>query len=121
MSIIHKIRQAHREKRLYAAIQSKTFPILNGLTHTFYNPARDIKIHCPEYVDPDPQDNKLVQRIFAAFKKMKEAQKKAPAYFSPSSMWQKQLNDTYSYLLDGLKDNDLEKFHFFLAKYLSLL
>ena len=35
--------------------------------------------------------------------------------FKPSSLWQSQLNISYSYLIDGLKNNDLNQFHFFLS------
>lgn len=77
-----------------------------------YNPASSsISLHYPEYVTPDKDELGIVKRIFCAFRKMKEDQKHVPDYYLPSSMWQTNLNVAYSYLVSGLEENDITKFH----------
>ena len=59
----------------------------------------------------------IVDRIFHSFKKMKEDQKKVSKLYLPSSLWQEQLNHSYSYFAEALKLNDISKFHFFLSNF----
>ena len=48
---------------------------------------------------------------------MKDDELKAPKVYLPSSMWQEHVDNAYSYLKSGLKENDIDKFHFFLANF----
>ena len=48
---------------------------------------------------------------------MKEDQKEASSVYKPSSLWQEQLHDSYSSLIQSVKENDIKKFHFFLANF----
>jgi hypothetical protein len=48
---------------------------------------------------------------------MKDDELKAPKIYLPSSMWQEHVDNAYSYLKSGLKENDIDKFHFFLANF----
>ena len=58
-----------------------------------------------------------MERIFNSYKKMKEAQKESSSVYKPSSLWQAQLNDSYSFILESTKENDIKKFHFFLSNF----
>jgi len=59
----------------------------------------------------------IVSRIFQAFARMKADQAGAPPAFLPASLWQKQLDLSYRNLVEGLKQNDISTFHFFLANF----
>ncbi|MBT6231671.1 MAG: putative sugar O-methyltransferase [Candidatus Scalindua sp.] len=59
----------------------------------------------------------IVERIFKSFRKMKEDQRNVSDVYLPSSLWQKQLDNSFSYLTEGLKKNDVSKFHFFLSNF----
>ena len=48
---------------------------------------------------------------------MEENQKNVSDVYLPSSMWQKHIENDYSNLSVGLKENDLKKFHFFLSNF----
>ena len=78
-----------------------------------------ITLYCPDYIEPtkDNDEKKIVERIFQSFRKMKEDQKGVSDIYRPSSLWQEQLDDSYSYLSEGLKKNDINKFHFFLYNF----
>ena len=112
MIIIRKIKKIFRQKRLFSTINSVLKPYYLGIFHLFYNPGRSIKIHFPAFKEPitnDPNENEIVNRIFQSFKKMKEDQQTCDIVFYPASIWQSQLDLSYSYLNDGLKNNDLKK------------
>ncbi len=116
--ILAQITAAYAQGRLGTAVYSRVRPFLKGMKYVFYNPAASrVKLHCPSYCIPDKSEEKLVERIFAAFKKMKKDQVSAARLYQPSSLWEAQLNKSYSYLLSGLEKNDIGKFHFFLANF----
>ena len=112
--------KAQREGRLPLALKSKLSPFFLGLKYTLYNPAgKNVTLVCPDYVEPskEPLELEIVDRIFQSFKKMKEDQKKVAKIYLPSSMWQQQLDHSYSYFFEALQSNDLGKFHFFLSNF----
>jgi hypothetical protein len=115
------IARAHREGRLARAILNRVRHVgaLAACTRYFvHNPAAGrVVIHCPSYVAPDPADGELVQRIFRAYRRMKEDQKTVSEYYLPSSMWQQQLDTAYTSFSVALKEEDIAKFHFFLANF----
>jgi len=120
MPIFKKMLRAYRQGRLVSAIALRLKPFLYGLKHTICAPAsKQVVLHCPDYVNPskDIDEIAIVERIFQSFKKMKEDQKAVSDLYYPSSLWQGQLDNSYSYLIEGLKFNDLEKFHFFLSNF----
>jgi len=118
--IVLKIKKAFREERLIAAVKFAIYQYLKKLKYLFHDPAsRNVVLHSPDYIEPsnDKSEIEIVTRIFQSFKKMKEDQKKASDLYLPSSMWQEQLDVSYSYFNDALESNDLEKFHFFLSNF----
>ena len=120
MSIVKKVRNAYQQGRLIDAINSRVKPFLYGLKYVINDPASKlIVLHCPDYVEPkrDDDENEIVERIFQSFKKMKEDQKKKLDIYLPTSLWQKQLDESYSYLTAGVKGNDIRKFNFFLSNF----
>ncbi len=123
-SILQRVTKAQREGRLLSAVSSRLKPFLYGIKHTINNPAaaKRITLHCPDYVNPSNDSNEvnIVKRIFQSYKRMKEDQKTVSDLFLPSALWQAHLDSSgssYSYLTDGLKYNDMEKFHYFLSNF----
>ena len=110
--------RAYREGRLAAALASRLRPWVRGARWMLARPAAPgISLHAPDYVRPDPGERGAVERIFVAFQKMKKDQGHAPACYAPSPLWQAQLEEAFADLVGGLRDNDLERFHFFLANF----
>ena len=77
----------------------------------------DLRLHYAGYVEPDPADRALVERIFASYGKAKAAQ--AEAVFLPSSAWRTVLEGAFAPLSEGLARGDLARFHHFLANFRS--
>jgi putative sugar O-methyltransferase len=119
-NIILKVNNAYKQKRLFLSIRNHLKVYFQYIKYFFYNPApNNFRIHAPDYVDPS-KDNKeleLVERIFNSFKKMKDDQKQAQSFYTPSSLWQQQLDESYSYFADSLESDNLEKFHYFLTNF----
>jgi hypothetical protein len=118
---LSRAKHYYREGQLFSAIyRVKIKPILYGISNIHDPSSSKISIHCPEYVKPsqDPEELEIVQRIFNAYKKMKADQPKNNLeLFAPSSLWQGQLDQSYANLNNGLANNDLETFHFFLSNF----
>lgn len=115
-----KVKKAYREGKLFSALCSQMMLLLYGLRYLANGLGSNrIVLHCPDYVEPskDKREMEIVERIFQAFRKMKEDQKKVSPCYLPSSIWQEQLDKSYCYLNSGLKENDIRKFHFFLANF----
>lgn len=105
---------------LLSALNLRAKPFLYGLKYVINDSAsKRIILHCPDYVEPsnDKDEKEIVERIFQSLKKMKEDQQKVSEIYLPSSIWQEQLDNSYSCLTTGLKLNDLSKFHFFLSNF----
>jgi len=103
--LLRKVLKAYREGRFKYLIKDPA--------------SKRISLHCPDYVEPikDKGELEIVERIFQAFRRMKEDQKNAHETYLPSSMWQKHIDNDYSYFTSGLKTNDINRFHFFLANF----
>ena len=120
LSKIQKLIKAYKERRLFSIFYSRIKPYLYGIRYLINDTASDqISLHCPDYVEPskDRSELEIVERIFQSFRKMKKNQKNISNCYLPSSMWQEQLDKSYFYLTSGLKENDIKKFHFFLANF----
>jgi hypothetical protein len=117
-NLFEKIKIAKQQNRLFYAVKSRALPYLNQLKYIHNPGSKYIEITCPDYqLSISHNEENIVLRIFESFRKMKLAQQDAHLLYKPSSAWQKHLNNSYSYLLDGLKNNDIEKFHFFLKNF----
>lgn len=120
MSLIARLARARREGRLGYALSSRLAPHLRGARYLLHDPAASrVRIDCPEYVTPsrDETERRLVRRIFDAFRKMKEDQRRASPDYLPSSQWAEQLDRAYDRFGAALRTDDVEPFHFFLANF----
>ena len=105
---------------MFSALNSKITPFLKSLKYIFYSPKlNNIELHSPKYksISLEKSEKQLVKRIFHSYKLMKEEQKKVSSLYLPSSLWEKQINQSYSYFLESYKYDDIEKFHFFLTNF----
>lgn len=117
---LKNVRKVYQQGRVMSAIGARAKPFVLGSKYLLHDPAAvRVKLHAPDYVAPssDHDEREIVRRIFQSFKKAKEDQKHVPTAFLPSSLWQGQLDRSYSHLLEGLKKNDLTPFHLFLANF----
>jgi len=113
-----KALKAYQQGKLFHAIYLRLKCFLRGFRYLAHNPVSGkVSLHCPEYITPDRDELEIVERIFRSFKKMKQDQQKTSTDYLPSSIWQTQLDRAYSYLIAGLKENDINKFHYFLANF----
>lgn len=119
-AILSKIKKAHREGRLISALKSRCTPYLQSMKYVFHDPAsNNVILHSPNYVEPsnDKSETEVVERIFESFRKMKKDQQKVSDLYLPSSLWQQQIDVSYSCFTDALNSNDINKFHFFLSNF----
>ena len=77
----------------------------------------DIQLCVPSHVLPDTSERPLVERIFSAYRQAKLDQLKRDSVFLPSAGWKNVLDSAYVYLLEGFENNDIERFHYFLANF----
>ncbi len=113
-----KLLIAHSEGRLWPALNSRLLPYRKGLKYIVFNPAaHTVTIHCPKLIEPNKRELPSVERIYRSFQKMKAGQKAASNLYLPSSLWEEQLNDAYSFLISGAEEGDITKFHLFLSNF----
>ncbi len=117
MNYLFKIKSLIKEKRFLRTLKKKIYPYLVGFFLFFSAKKSDFKLNISKNRIIDKNDLPLAERIFKSYKKMKSDEKKISAYYKPSSLWQTQLERSYSYLLDSHKKNDLEKFLYFLQNF----
>lgn len=116
--VLGKMAKAHREGRLYRRLRFLAKLWFRKALYIFYDQAGgSVRLHCPEYVEPDKADRELAARIFTSFKRMKEDQAKASSCYSPSSFWQGLLDKAYRPMAEAVRDGDLNRFHFFLSNF----
>ena len=118
--ILEKMKKAHREGRLMPALKSRLTRYSQGIKYILHDPASDkVVLHSPDYVEPskDKKEMEIVERIFESFRKMKNDQKEVSDLYLPSSLWQQQIDVSYSNFTDALASNNIEKFHFFLSNF----
>jgi putative sugar O-methyltransferase len=77
----------------------------------------DIKLCVSDHVSPDASERPLVERIFSAYRQAKLDQAKQDPIFLPSGGWKNVLDSAYAYLIEGFENNDLDRFHYFLANF----
>jgi hypothetical protein len=114
------IQQAQREKTLGYALRRRLYPLALFPWLSLSQVGKNITIHCPPYDRSSVADERRVavaKRIFAAYGRMRQAEGTVASRYKPSSIWQTQLDDAYSSLIEGSLQNDLDKFHFFLANF----
>jgi len=120
MNIMNKIFKFYKEKRLFLKISYYISIYITSLVSIlFYRKKYKIKIIVPKYKIPtkDSLEEKTVNRIFAALKKMKIKEKKVDKIFRPSSMWEEKLKNSYRDINKALEENDLYLFHSFLYNF----
>jgi putative sugar O-methyltransferase len=115
VKIFNKIKTAFEEKRLFKSICFKIYPYLMGFF--FLLKKKKIKITINKLNKVDLTDLNLSKKIFESYKKMKNEQKKTGDLYNPSSLWQKHLDKDYEIINSSIKNNDLEKFLFFLQNF----
>ncbi len=77
----------------------------------------DIKLCVSNHVSPDASERPLVERIFAAYRQAKLDQAKQDPIFLPRGGWKNVLDSAYSSLIEGFENNDIDRFHYFLANF----
>ncbi len=77
----------------------------------------DIRLCIPSHVSPDAAERPLVERVFSAYQQAKRDQADHDAVFLPSGGWKKVVESSYAYLIEGSENNDIERFHHFLANF----
>ena len=117
MSFILKLKKTILEKRLIKTIKKKFYPYLKGFLIFFQFERGNIKIFTTKLKKIDKKDLPLAQRIFKSYHLIKAEQDSKPKVYKPSSLWQSQIENDYSFLLKAYKNNDLEKFLFFLQNF----
>jgi hypothetical protein len=76
-----------------------------------------IQLVLPDRVTPAESERPVVQRIFDAYQKMKQAQLQADPIFLPGGGWKNVIENAYGELLAGSRENNIERFHYFLANF----
>ena len=77
----------------------------------------DISVYRPPHVAPDEAERPLVERIFTAYRAAKIDQRRQPAAFQPSSMWENILRAAYRDVTESIDGSDLSRFQDFLANF----
>jgi putative sugar O-methyltransferase len=111
----NKIKIAFEEKRLLKSAYYKIYPYFIGLFLLFKK--KKIKITINKLNKVDLTDLNLSEKIFESYKKMKNEQNIIDDLYKPSSLWQKHLDKDYEIINNSIKNNDLEKFLFFLQNF----
>lgn len=117
MILLLKIKNALSEKRLVRTVKKKLYPYFKGFLCMFSFKKNQIRIHISKKQIIDKTDLPLVNRIFKSYKLMKSEQTNRSALYKPSSLWQSQINDSYSFLLESYENDDIEKFLYFLQNF----
>jgi hypothetical protein len=77
----------------------------------------DIELYVPSQVSPDANERPIVERIFSAYGQAKLDQANRDSVFLPDSGWKNVIDSSYAYLIEGFENNDIERFHYFLANF----
>jgi len=105
-------------RRASAVVEAPARDLVRASRYFLSNPASGIvRLHSPEYAEPEPDDRDLVARIFESFVRMKKDQPQARELYLPASIWEEQLARAYAPLRNALKSGDLSPFHFFLTNF----
>lgn len=77
----------------------------------------EMSLYCPKFLEPDPADAPLIERIFTAYEKASSQQENVDARFQPSVMWQNIFRRSFPDIAESLPGRDLNRFHRFLANF----
>lgn len=117
MNFLFKLKKVFQEKRFFKTFKNKIFPYIIGFV-LFFTPSKKIvRIHIAKINQIDKTDIPLAKRIFHSYKLIKSEQTKKSKFYKPASLWQSHINNDFSYLLESHKNDDLEKFLFFLQNF----
>ena len=117
MNLIFKFKNAFKEKRLIKTLKKKIYPYFKGFFHFFSHKKIRIEIIISQHKTIDKSDLPLAKRIFNSFKLMKDEQNHRSQLYKPSSLWQSQIDESYHFLIDSYKRDDLEQFLYFLQNF----
>ncbi len=117
MNFFLKLNKIFKEKRFFKTIKKKLYPYFFGFLLFFYPKKKFFKIHISNLNKIYKEDLPLAERIFKSYKLMKTDQESVEEHYKPSSLWQSQINENYSFLINSYKENDLEKFLYFLQNF----
>ncbi len=112
-----KIKIALLEKRFAKTVKKKLYPYFRGLLCFFSFKKIPVKIYISKNQKIDKKDLPLAERIFKSYRLMKSEQNNKSTLYKPSSLWQSQINESYSFLLESFEKNDIEKFLYFLQNF----
>ena len=117
MDLFLKLKKVILEKRLIKTFKKKTYPYLKGFLLFFKFEKNNIKIYTSKLKKIDTKDLPLANRIFKSYKLTKSEQVTKSTVYKPSSLWQSQIDNDFSFLQEAYKNDDVEKFLFFLQNF----
>jgi putative sugar O-methyltransferase len=117
MDLFLKLKKVILEKRLIKTFKKKTYPYLKGFLLFFKFEKNNIKIYTSKLKKIDTKDLPLANRIFKSYKLTKSEQDTKSTVYKPSSLWQSQIDNDFSFLQEAYKNDDVEKFLFFLQNF----
>jgi len=117
MNLFLKLKKVILEKRLIKTFKKKTYPYLRGFLLFFKYENNNIKIYTSKLKKIDTKDLPLANRIFKSYKLTKSEQDNKSIVYKPSSLWQSQIDNNFSFLQEAYKNDDVEKFLFFLQNF----
>ena len=117
-NFLTRIKMIYKQGRLFKVLKKEAIAYILGAKYLLHDPTyREIRIHCPNYQEPDPSEEELVNRIFISFKKMKETQVFDKPTYKPSPLWQNHLDQDFRLFKEALTENNVHKFHYFLSNF----
>jgi hypothetical protein len=85
----------------------------------FESPQTDltVRLHYPAPATPAAGERALVERLFAAYRAAKQAERKVDPIFHPGGGWKRVRDKAYAPLLEGIARDEIDPFHLFLANF----
>ena len=117
MNLFIKLKKVILEKRLIKTLKEKIYPYLIGFLLLFKFNKTNIRIYTSKLKKIDTKDLPLANRIFKSYKLIKSEQDAKSIVYKPSSLWQSQIDNDFSFLVEAYKNDDVEKFLFFLQNF----
>ena len=117
MNLFLKLKKVILEKRLIKTFKKKSYPYLRGFLLFLKFENNNIKIYTSKLKKIDKEDLTLANRIFKSYKLAKSEQVTKSIVYRPSSLWQSQIDNDFSFLVEAYKNDDVEKFLFFLQNF----
>ncbi len=117
MNLFLKLKRIILEKRFIKTLKKKFYPYLKGFLLLFKFNDNEIKIYTSKLKKIDKKDLPLANRIFKSYKLTKSEQDAKSVVYKPSSLWQSQIDNDFSFLVEAYKNDDVEKFLFFLQNF----